>query len=358
MHLAFYAPMKPPCHPVPSGDRYIARSLIAALEHMGAKVSVASKVQTRDGNGDGDRQRQIFASADAEVERLIPLGRTAGWQAWITYHNYYKAPDLIGPQISRALGIPYLQIESTRARKRLDGPWAKFAQAAEDASDAADVVYYFTARDAVGLRENATPHQQLIHLRPFLATTDPPYASVLDGPILSVGMMRAGDKLASYQIIARTLALLPTPDWQLEIAGDGPTRAEVEKLMKPFGSQVRFLGQLNPDALQRVYQNAGLLLWPGVNEALGMVYLEAQAAGLPIVAQKRPGMCEVLAPADYPSPEDDAVGLAAYLFRILDNKEEQQRLGAAARVYVIDHHLMQTACQTLKSGLALTGVNP
>ena len=357
MHLAFYAPMKPPGHPVPSGDRSIARSLIAAFEHMGASVCVASELQTRDRSGDTDRQRELIASAETEIDRLVPLGRAAGWQAWVTYHNYYKAPDLIGPNVSRSLGIPYLQIESTRARKRLNGPWHAFAQAAEAATDAAEVIFYFTKRDAVGLEKFALPHQHLIHLPPFLAKTDAPYASVSNGPMLSVGMMRAGDKLASYRIIAQTLALLPTSDWRLEIAGDGPKRADVEQLMAPFGSRVRFLEELEPDAMQRVYQNASLLLWPGVNEALGMVFLEAQAAGLPIVAQNRPGMRELLAPANYPDQEDGAAGLAKYLSKVLIDNEVRQRLGAEAYAYVCDNHLMKSACKTLQSGLSLAGVH-
>jgi len=35
MRLAFYAPLKPPDHPVPSGDRRISRLLIQALERAG-----------------------------------------------------------------------------------------------------------------------------------------------------------------------------------------------------------------------------------------------------------------------------------------------------------------------------------
>ncbi|MGC1503782.1 MAG: glycosyltransferase family 4 protein [Sulfitobacter sp.] len=356
MQLAFYAPMKPPDHPVPSGDRSIARSLIAALAHMGAEVTVASTLRSRDGKGDTGTQAKLFALARAEVDRLIPFGQSAGWQAWITYHNYYKAPDLIGPAVSKALGIPYLQIESTRARKRLTGPWAGFAQAAEAAADAADVAFYFSTRDAVGLHENARPTQRLIHLRPFLPTAVIRPKQAGNGRMLSVGMMRQGDKLASFQIIAQTLALLTDPDWQLDIAGDGPARAEVEHLMSPFGSRVRFLGQLDANALQNAYQDASLMFWPGVNEALGMVYLEAQAASLPIVAQDRPGMREVLAPGSYPTPEKGAPGLAVVIDDLLAQPLKRQSMGRAAQGYIAANHLMPSAADVLRRGLASTGV--
>ncbi|MGO6785324.1 glycosyltransferase family 1 protein, partial [Rhizobium ruizarguesonis] len=42
MRVAFYAPMKSPNHPVPSGDRLMARLLIRALELGGHKVDVVS----------------------------------------------------------------------------------------------------------------------------------------------------------------------------------------------------------------------------------------------------------------------------------------------------------------------------
>ena len=357
MRLAFYAPMKPPDHPMPSGDRSIARSLIAALEFAGASVELASRLRTRDGEGQVARQGEISAAAEQEVRRLIGLGKARAWRGWITYHNYYKAPDLIGPQVAAALGIPYLQIESTRARKRLSGPWAAFAQAAENATDAASVVFYFSKRDGETLKRDLAPDQKLVHLRPFLNQVDAPYDGVCDGLILSVGMMRRGDKLASYKLVAESLALLPTRDWQLEIAGDGPARREVEILMEPFDANVRFLGQLGIDDLRAAYDRAGVFFWPGVNEALGMVYLEAQAAGLPVVAQDRPGMREVLAPATYPSIDAGAEGLAEMLNAYLENLSLRRAKGADARAFVVDQHLLPQAAQTLRHGLAMAGIH-
>ena len=51
--IAFYAPMKPPDDPVPSGDRSMARALIAALEATGlGAVKMMSTLRTRDATGD------------------------------------------------------------------------------------------------------------------------------------------------------------------------------------------------------------------------------------------------------------------------------------------------------------------
>ncbi len=357
MRLAFYAPLKAPDHPNPSGDRAMARALIAAFEYGGATVTMASTLRSRDGAGDAALQRDLLAQAQAEIARLTVLGQTEGWRAWVTYHNYYKAPDLIGPSVARALGIPYLLIEATRARKRLSGPWAAFAQAAEAASDAADVIFYFTHRDAETLDLDRAGRQQLIHLPPFLLRDSVGTAVAPVGPMLAVGMMREGDKLASYQIIADTLAQLPNDGWSLRLAGDGRARAKVERLMAPFGPAVQFLGQLDAVALEDVYRTSSLLFWPGVNEAFGLAYLEAQAAGLPVVAQDRPGVRDVLAPDDYPKPEDGTAPLAARLQGLLSDPALRQHLGTQAQAHVAAHHLLPAAADTLFAALATCGVH-
>jgi glycosyltransferase involved in cell wall biosynthesis len=314
---------------------------------MGAQVDLASDLRSRDGAGDAQVQADLIAQATSLIPDIIAQGRTAGWQAWITYHTYYKAPDLIGPTVARALGIPYLLIEATRARKRLGGPWDAFARISEDACDAADVVFYLTQRDREALEAYAPQGQHHVHLHPFLPLIDLPMQS--NGThLLAVGMMRAAAKLGSYKLIAQTMALLPD-HVTLEIAGDGPARTQVEDAMKPLGARVQFLGALKPDALDAAYTRAGALIWPGVDEAFGVTYLEAQAHGLPVIAQDRPGVRDVLYPRAYPSEEAGPKGLAA-LARAASPPTDD------VRAYIKAHHLLPAAAATLQCGLAKVGV--
>lgn len=347
--VAFYAPMKPPSHPVPSGDRAFARALQMAIQTEDVTLRLVSELQSHDKVGDPDRQATLAGLAKAEVERLTNLLRTNRPDFWVTYHNYYKAPDLIGPAVCAALDLPYIQIEASRAKKRLNGPWAQFAAAAEKATDAADLVFYLTAHDEITLARHKPINQRLTKLSPFLPYADLPTAAACDTPgrpILSVGMMRAGDKLASYHLIAETLACLTTPDWNLQIAGDGPIRDQIEKLMSVFGTRVRFLGQLDASSMRQAYDQAGLFFWPGVNEGFGMVYLEAQAAGLPVVAQDRPGVRDVLAPGFYPAIKDGPAALAAQIDSLLANPVARLSCGTAARASISDGHLIDSARAT------------
>lgn len=358
MRIAFHAPLKPPDHPVASGDRQMARNLMAALERgLGGPVWLASRLRTRDGAGDAAVQAALMAEAEAEIARLVPLqGDTS---LWVTYHSYYKAPDLIGPAVAQAWGVPYILIEATRAKSRLSGPWAGFAARAEAACDAARLIFHVTEQDAEALRRDRAPGQDIVALPPFLARDTLPPAGNGDGPILIVGMMRDGDKLASYRLAAGALALLPDTEWRAEIAGDGPARAEVAALMAPLGDRVRFLGALGPDDLEAAYARAGLFLWPGVNEAFGMVYLEAQATGLAVVAQDRPGVRDVLLAGDHPAPDEGAPGLARALARLLADASARRTQGAAVRDRIARDHLLPAAAARLRDVLApLTGACP
>lgn len=345
--VAFYAPMKPPTHPVASGDRAMARALIDALEYAGHTVDLACTLQTRDGQGDGAVQRTLIKAAEAKTHEIIERGKDAGWRAWVSYHCYYKAPDLIGPAVARALDLPYVLIEATRARKRLGGPWDLFARAAEAACDAASAICYLTQRDSEALRAYGPPDQVLVHLPPFLARKTLPPASDRSGPMLSVGMMRAGDKVASYALIAEALSKVKDNAWHLNIAGDGPARADVHALMAPFGDRVTFLGPLTAQQLETHYARASLFLWPGVNEAFGMAYLEAQAAGIPVIAQMRPGVGDVLYAGAHPTPDAGASALAARIDHLRASPQQQRHEAQAARAMIAEHHLIDAAARTL-----------
>ena len=89
-----------------------------------------------------------------------------------------------------------------------------------------------------------------------------------------------------------TLTELPR---RLAIIGDGAARADIEALMAPLGEdRVRFLGQRETEELPGLLSSADLFVWPAVGEAYGMAILEAQAAGVPVVAGNAGGVDEIV----------------------------------------------------------------
>ena len=340
---------------MPSGDREIAQSIMAALSKntQGLEVTLASQLRCYDGQGQLQVQHKIRQQADREIERL--LNPANEWCAWVTYHNYYKAPDLIGSVVSQQLNIPYILIEASIAKSRLDGPWSDFAVSADNATKAADVVFYLTEKDRVALAEHQSDKQQLVHLAPFLAREELPVVQekqAIGNKLLAVGMHRYGDKLESYKIIAKMLAFLQTPDWQLSIVGDGPARAEIESMFAIYGKRVTFEGELDRDAVAKAYQQASVFVWPGVNEAFGLVYLEAQAAGLPLVAQNRAGVREVIASKRSLLPVGEPQSMAQTIDKLLANPDEYRSMVQTGRQFVKERHLLGAASDTLSAQLS------
>lgn len=353
-HLAFYAPMKPPDDPVPSGDRTMARGLLSALDGAGfGDVRVVSRLRSRDGVGDQAAQDKIFEAAEREFERMSGDTPPA---IWLTYHSYYKAPDLLGPRLTRHWGIPYAIVEGTRASSRLPGPYARFAKAAEIACDAADIIFYLTEYDREALERDRVAGQKILRLRPFIAEEALPPAIGREQAgdmvkLVACGMFRAGDKLASYRMLARALALVQSDAWQLMIIGDGPVRAEVEALFSSFGDKVTFAGALDQKAVAGEFQASDLLVWPGVGEAFGMVYLEAQAQACPVLAEDRVGVRDVVRDGGWLTPSGDERAYAAQLDMLIRDPSARRSTGLRARARIAADHLLPSSRASLSTAL-------
>ena len=94
MKVAFYAPLKPPDWPVPSGDRTIARSIIRALTIAGHTVTVAARLRAFNRTGVPERSAQIAQRANRITDGLIR--RYGGSSAAGTDQAWAQPPDICG----------------------------------------------------------------------------------------------------------------------------------------------------------------------------------------------------------------------------------------------------------------------
>jgi hypothetical protein len=126
MKVAFYATMKPPDDPVPSGDRTMARLLVKALETAGHEVELVSHARCRVRTP--EHLEEVAAMAAAEVERVSRRWTAQGApDVVVAYHVYYKSPDLVGAALARRFGLPYVTFEASHAGKRDRDEWARRA---------------------------------------------------------------------------------------------------------------------------------------------------------------------------------------------------------------------------------------
>ena len=360
MRIAFYAPLKPPDDPVPSGDRRLARLFLDALRAAGHQPFVASRLRSYDGTGDAQRQARLAAEGRRDALNLIAHWRRVDETApelWFTYHLYYKAPDWLGPAVSAALGIPYVVAEASCAPKRAGGEWDGGHRAVMRALAAAAAVFGLNPVDRACVLPLLRDPHRWVALPPFLdcrscaAPLRPPTASPR---LVAVAMMRPGDKLASYRLLGAALAELADLPWSLDIVGDGTARREVEAALAPLGGRVRWRGALDDAAVAAALAAADLFVWPAINEALGMALLEAQASGLPVVAGASGGVAGIVAAGETGllAPPGDIAAFAAAVRALILDGDRRRAMGLAARRKALAEHDLPVAARRLAAALA------
>nr|WP_280634666.1 glycosyltransferase [Thalassospira sp. A3_1] len=114
-------------------------------------------------------------------------------------------------------------------------------------------------------------------------------------------MMRPGDKLKSYELLAAALGRLNAHNvinWHLTVIGDGPARVDVEAAFERHAispDQLDFAGLCDTDHTRIILARSDMFVWPAINEAYGMALLEAQAAALPVLAGDCGGVSGIVA---------------------------------------------------------------
>ncbi len=361
MKIAFYAPMKSPRHPVPSGDRLMARQLVQVLGLLDAEVRLASELRTYVKSPDIIGIEDERLTCEDQARRLIRDWQAEDWRpdVWFCYHPYYKALDWLGAAVVAQFGAVHVTAEASYPPGRRTGPWQHRVEALAAYLASADCHFYLKERDRAGLAQLAESQADLVHVPPFVDTE--PYERLVrtrtgNGPLrlVTVAMMRRDVKLESYRYLARALASIQHLDWKLDVAGDGDARSDVEAAFQDFApSKVRFLGQLDSEAVRDLLSASDLFVWPGFGEAYGLAYLEAQATGLPVVAQDIAGVANVVKDGET-GLLCEAYNVAAFsagLERFIGDRLLLQHFGSRARAFVLGERSLQRACDRIGSVL-------
>ena len=348
----------------------MARLLMTALRHAGHTITLASSLRCWEGKGDRESQQALEQRAALETEDLRAHFRIHPRpDLWFTYHLYHKAPDMIGPEVCREFGIPYVAAEPSHAPKQATGRWAEWHRHVAGTLGNADAVFYLNPSDEACvqplLKDGARGH----HLPPFtdcslyestVAHRQKTRAEIASSGhldpqkpwLLASAMMREDVKKQSYALLADALRLVQSKDWELIIVGDGPARSQVEDLFG-FASNTAFLGALTADRLAHIQTACDLAVWPSLNEAFGLALLEAQAAGLPVVSGRNTGVANMIRSGETGTLVEmgDAGAFAAAIDSYLIEPDRRRRHGAAARQHVMERHSLPAASGILSQAL-------
>ncbi len=165
-------------------------------------------------------------------------------------------------------------------------------------------------------------------------------------------MMRPGDKFDSYVMLASALDLIRDHAWTLTVIGGGRAMKEVQALFSSFEpSRIDWLGERSADEIAVELRAGGIYVWPGCGEAYGLAYLEAQAAGLPVVAQRTAGVPEVVMDevTGLLTSEGDVKAFAGAVTGLLEDEGKRRAMGAAAFRFVHEERSLPVASRRLDS---------
>ncbi|MEM9104248.1 MAG: glycosyltransferase family 4 protein [Pseudomonadota bacterium] len=350
--VAFYAPIKPPDHPIASGDREIARLLVRALERAGHDVWLASKCIAYVKRADEADFQNKKIRAQAEVSRILDAleADTQKPDVWMTYHPYCKAPDWIGPDVCRALQIPYTTVEACHSSQKDHPVWDKGRARVREVVNMATTNFCLKPTDRIYLESILHNKDTIFDLAPFIDLSEirvspgesVPFAFANGFPVLTaVGMMRPGKKQDCYDILARALERIADTPWNLVLIGDGPARQEIEDLFSFVPKdRIAITGALPRAQVLSSLARSDVFVWPGYREPIGMVYLEAAAVQVPVVALASMGVPMVVCNGETGilAPETDIDAFADGILRLVKDADLRASLGKNARLNVERRH--------------------
>ena len=166
---------------------------------------------------------------------------------------------------------------------------------------------------------------------------------------LMIGLGRLG-KEKNYEEVLRFLSQYSDPRVRLLLVGDGPDRGRLEKLAEELGvtDRVIFVGMIPHHAVGAYYNAADLFVCASSSETQGLTYLEAEAAGLPVLCRRDDCLAGVIINGENGWQYDTYEEFADYLTQMLD-PALRAKMGASAKAHMEAHYSAEAfAAKVLK----------
>lgn len=278
-----------------------------------------------------------------QFERLPPRwGRAMAVHAPRVVHAHFGSSVVPGRVVARALGVPlvvtYHGMDIT-VRAGSDAELARRASAFSSASRVIAVSEYIAGR----VRAAGCPPEKVVVHYIGVNTThfSPGTAPRASHRVLFVGRLVA-KKGVIHLVRAMREVQRAVPEAELVVAGDGDLRASLEREASAVGIRAAFLGVQTPEQVRDLMRTATVVAGPSIadargnDEGLGMVFIEAQACGTPVVVSTSGGASEGVVNGEtglHFAPGDETA-LAEHLVALLRDPERRARMGGAARRHV------------------------
>jgi phosphatidylinositol alpha-1,6-mannosyltransferase len=326
----------------------------------------------------------LVAALHAEVRILAPADRSAGDEAgvfrgpkkfmwptarvrrWVAGHVVDYQPDVVlygaphplahlGPSLRRETGVPY----------------AVLCHGAEVVVPAAFPVtrqlvrYPLRRADAVFTTSSYTSNRvrRLVGSEPTVvgAGVDPAFApggSPASPPVVGC-VSRFVPRKGQRRVLAAAAALRSEGrDVSVLLVGRGRDERPLRRMASRLAVPVRFEVGVPFAALPNLYRDISVFAmpcrsrWFGLEaEGLGIVFLEAAASGLPVIAGDSGGAPETVLPGRTGFVVDDTAGLVAALRLLLDDPKAAHAMGVAGAEWVRRQYSWEAVAERFEEGL-------
>ncbi|UCF58103.1 MAG: glycosyltransferase family 4 protein [Deltaproteobacteria bacterium] len=368
MRIFFYAPFKPLGHPHPSGDLMIATGLYDYFARRGHQVFQVSSLRSRWIFWKPWLWPHVLLERQRAVRSIVQFRP----DLWLTYHTYYKAPDLLGPAVCQETKLPYVIFQGIYSTKRKRDMRTLPGYVLNKKALCASQHLFTNRREDLTNLERILPQNRLTYLTPGIFPEDFRFDVEVRGEyrrlwdvrnepvILAAAMFRPGVKARGLAWVIRACGKLLRQGrgFQLVIVGDGEEKVRLHRLAaEDLPGKVRFMGKVPRNEMYRIYSACDIFAFPGIRESLGMVFLEAQSCGLPVVAFANGGIPEVV--------KDRTTGFLVPPFALdpfvqaieslLANENLRHKMGQAARSYVRQNHDLNRNYRKMETVLEKVG---
>jgi glycosyltransferase involved in cell wall biosynthesis len=183
---------------------------------------------------------------------------------------------------------------------------------------------------ANSLLEMGIPASRIEVLPNGVDTIDVPGVEHEDGRVLFVGRLEREKGVLDALSVFRELAAI-VPGMRGVVIGAGSLEAEVRRAVSASNGRVEYLGSLDRAVLYREYARAAVVVMPSRFEGLGMVALEAQSAGTPVVGYDVDGLRDAVGGGGILVPAGDLPALRDAVAALLGDPGRRSELGDRGR---------------------------
>ncbi|MFZ3217911.1 MAG: glycosyltransferase [Candidatus Acidiferrales bacterium] len=267
----------------------------------------------------------------------------------VLLHAHFGPDGALALPLARALNIPLVVTfhgfdatvsDGTYAQTRA-GRW--YLRRRDRLKSGATTVLAVSNFIAAKLSEQGFPREKVqVHYIGVNTEEFKPRCEVArERKVLFVGRL-VEKKGCEYLIRAMEPIQKAMPEVELVIVGDGPLRSSLEQLAKSLLRRFTFTGAQPAVRIREWMSHASVLCTPSVvapsgdAEGFGMVFIEAQASGLPVVSFASGGIPEAVRHGEsgYLAPEKDWRALSEYIARLLVESGLWARFSRAGRSFV------------------------